>query len=201
MTLSDFLYGNPWLGMVIWSVFYISDFSLTMVCAKLYRSGVNNTIVFEGSYELNPYFQSDVDALRFISPRFLGALALTNAWLLFSWWVSTESHPALYEFVVGALISIQLTVHIRHLRNLFLFRAIIQSNVVHGRIEYFRPLTLRMSSVEIFAFSGLFATVFVFTLSWFTLGGAAACFALALKHKRLAARAAKTSTALLQGAN
>jgi hypothetical protein len=45
---------------------------------------------------------------------------------------------------------------------------------------------LRMSSLEFFAFSGLFGVVFLFTGNWFVLGGAVSCLSLAGKHLRLA---------------
>lgn len=93
---------------------------------------------------------------------------------------------ALYEFVLGLLISMELAVHHRHVRNLFLFRAISNSDAVQGRIRYSRPLMLRMSSVEKFAFSGLFAVLFAFTLNWFVLGGVFGCLSVGLKHLRLA---------------
>jgi len=45
---------------------------------------------------------------------------------------------------------------------------------------------LRMSAVELFVFSGLYLLLFVFTQSWFVLGGAVSCAGIALKHRRLA---------------
>ena len=45
---------------------------------------------------------------------------------------------------------------------------------------------LRMSSLECIAFSGLFGVVFLFTGSWFVLGGAVSWLSLGGKHMRLA---------------
>ncbi len=179
---------NPWPGMVIWSVLYISDYSLTLACARLYRRGVGERIVFEGSLEITPYFQSDIDSLKVVSPRFLAAMLLTWAYVVAVWFLAAQSQPHLYEFVLGALISSQLAVHIRHFRNLFLFRAIAGSDAVQGQIRYPRPLVLRMSSVELLAFSVSFGVLFAFTSSWFLLGGAIACLGIALKHRRLASK-------------
>ncbi len=184
--LGTFLLDNLWPGVVVWSALYISDYGLTLACARMYRSGVSERIVFEGSFEITPYFQSDIDSLRVVSPRFLAAMLLTWVYLAVVWWLAAQSQPHLYEFVLGALISSQLAVHVRHLRNLFLFRAISGTDAVQGRIQYARPLTLRMSSVELLGFSVTFGVLFVFTSSWFLLGGAIACLGIALKHRRLA---------------
>jgi len=94
--------------------------------------------------------------------------------------------PPMYSFLLGGLILVELAIHMRHFRNLVLFRAIVGSDAVRGRIEYPRRLMLRMSSLESLAFSGLFAVVFLFTGSWFVLGGAVMCLSLAFKHLRLA---------------
>ena len=175
-----------WPGLVAWTVLYISDYSLTIMCARLYQAGANEKMAFEGSYEITPYYQRDIDSLRRLSPRFFAALLLSLVWLVLVWWLANEIWPPMYAFGLGGLILLQLAIHMRHLRNLVLFRALVGSDAVRGRIEYPRRLMLRMSSHEGLAFSGLFAVVFMFTGSWFVLGGAFTCLSLAGKHWRLA---------------
>jgi hypothetical protein len=184
--LGNYLFSNLWSGLIAWTALYISDYALTLICARLYRRGANQKIVLEGSFEITPYFQRDIDSLRVISPRFLVALAISVLYLVAVWWLASESQPALYEFVLGILICTELAVHQRHIRNLFLFSAIAKTEAVEGRIRYSRPLLLRMSSVEKFAFSGLFAVLFAFTLNWFVLGGSIGCLSVAFRHLRLA---------------
>jgi hypothetical protein len=185
--LPNFLFEHAWPGMVVWGLFYVSDYALTTVCARLY--GRQKTIVFEGSYEITPFYQRDIDSLRVVSPRFIFILLLTLGGLGFLW-ILNESSPApeLWQFVLGALVGVQLAVHMRHLRNLVLLRSINHAELVRGHIEYGRSVILRASSWECFAFSGFFLTLFAFTLSWFILGGALACFSLGVKHRRLAGR-------------
>lgn len=181
-----FFLANLWSGLVVWTALYVSDYSLTLACARLYRHGVDEKIVFEGSFEITPYFQSDIDSLKVISPRFLAALVIGWVYLAAVWWVAAQSQPHLYEFVLGAMISSELAIHVRHLRNLFLFRAIIGTDAVRGRIQYLRPLILRMSSVELLGFAASFGVLSVFTSSWFLMGGTIACLGISLKHWRLA---------------
>jgi hypothetical protein len=185
--LPNFLFEHAWPGMVLWGLLYISDYALTITCARLYKR--QETIVFEGSYEITPFFQRDINSLRVLSPRFVFILLLTLGLLGFLW-ILNESSPApeLWQFALGALIGVQLAIHMRHLRNLFLFRSINNTDLIRGRIEYSRPVVLRASSWECFAFSGFYLMLFAFTGSWFILGGVTTCFSLGVKHRRLAAK-------------
>ncbi len=173
--------------MLVWGLLYVSDYTLTIVCARLYAR--QETIVFQGSYELTPFYQRDIDSLRVVSPRFVFILLLILGALSFLWALNESSPaPELWQFVLGALIGVQLAVHMRHLRNLVLLRSINHLELVRGQIEYGRSAILRASSWECFAFSGLFLMLFAFTQSWFILGSAVACFSLGVKHRRLAGR-------------
>ena len=186
----SFFFSSLWPSLTVWILLYISDYSLTITCARLYRAGVCEKLVFEGSFELNPIFQKDINSLRRFSPRFLALLFVTAGLLAAVWFVSGESAPEVFQFIVGSMILLELTVHTRHLRNLFMFREMLKSDCVRGRMEYSRPFILRVSANELFVFSALYLLLFVFTQSWFILGGATTCLSTALKHRKLARRAA-----------
>ena len=179
-----------WFGLAAWTLLYLSDYALTLTCARMYRDKVSEHMRFEGSYEITPYFQSDIDALRKISPRFVGALLFSALLLGIVWTLSSEDLPELYAFALGAMILLQLAVHTRHLKNFFTFRGMNRENAVHGRIEYSRPFMLRISSAEMFVFAGFYLALCAFIPTWFLLGGVATCISTALKHRRLAQRAA-----------
>ena len=83
------------------------------------------------------------------------------------------------------MILVELTIHIRHVRNLFLFRALLSGQGITGRIEYPRPIMLRLSAMEILSFAILYLVLFVITEHWFLLGGATACVSLAINHRQL----------------
>ena len=176
-----------WPGLLAWTVLYISDYSLTIMCARLYQAGANQKMAFEGSYEITPYYQRDINSLRRLSPRFFAALLLSLVWLSALWWLAMQSlWPPIYALGLGGVILLELAIHMRHIRNLVLFRAMVGSDSIRGRIEYPRRLMLRNSSIEGLTFSGLFAVMFLFTGSWFVLGGVFTCLSLAGKHLRLA---------------
>jgi hypothetical protein len=110
------------------------------------------------------------------------------------WFLATlVEMPELYSLALGALVLLQLAVHKRHLQNFFLFRAILKSDLVRGRIEYPRSLILRQSSLELCVFSAMFALIALFTWSLFILGGALGCASAAVKHWRLSQSAMKSA--------
>jgi hypothetical protein len=185
--LIDAFYSSPWPGLVMWAVLYTSDLVFTMTCARLYQQGARTVVLFEGSYEITPYYQNDVDRLRLFSPRFFAALAATSGLQALLWFLTMRTLvlPDFYLFAVGAMVLVELTIHVRHVRNLFLFRSIVAGEGITGHIEYPRPIMLRMSAIEIAAFAGLYAVLFVVTESWFLLGGAVACLSLAVNHLKL----------------
>lgn len=191
-------YASPWPGLILWIALYTSDFTMTMICARLYQRGASEKIGFQGSYEITPYYQRDVDALRLFSPRFLLAMLATCAIQAILWFVTMRAQvvPQAYLLALGMMVTIQLTIHVRHIRNLFLFRAVLADDQIKGRIEYGRGTMLRLSAVELYAFSGLYTILFAITVSWFTLGGAVICAVTAMKHRALASKHAENAAAV-----
>ncbi|HEX6973370.1 MAG TPA: hypothetical protein VF147_03150, partial [Vicinamibacterales bacterium] len=145
---------RPWLCAVTWAMLYNSDHALTIACARLYRR--QSVIAFEGSYEITPAFQSDVDALRALSPRFLLALTASTAyvWIMAVVVGTIEGGQSLFAGIMGALILLQLSVHTRHVRNWFLFSHI--ERAIRGRAEYARGPMLRSSALDLLSFSLLY---------------------------------------------
>jgi uncharacterized membrane protein len=190
--MTDFFVEYYWAGPLLWALLYVSDYTMTLTCARLYQAGAREKIAFEGSYEITPFYQNDIDSLRRVSPRFVLVLGLGIVMFALSARDSAESSPGLFSFVLGALILLQLMVHIRHVRNYVLFRA-MATDGVRGRIEYARPQMLKASSVEIAMFAVMFAVAFAFTGSGFVLGGAFGCTVVSIQHWYLMRRAADTS--------
>jgi hypothetical protein len=174
-----------WVGALAWAALYCSDYYLTLACARLYAQ--QDKIKFEGSYELNPLFEAEVDALKRISPRFIAMLVVSTI-LVFLGGVITE--PDMHDLnmvTLGALLLIQLTVHVRHLRNWLLFRHALRSGGVTGHLEYARHVALRASAFEFLEFGVLYAFIYAFTPAGpFVLGGAFACAVSAIGQYRLA---------------
>lgn len=186
---------SPWPGILFWAALFISDMHFTVICARMYEAGVREHLVFEGSYELTPYHQPDIDALRRFSPRFLFALLAACVLLSCLWWLTVRDSfaPMVYETALGALVLVQFTVHVRHIRNYFVFKAVLAGEGIAGRMEYARHTVLVHSAVELFAFAALYSILCILTTSWFILGGPVACAIVGVKHRQLATQHAARS--------
>jgi hypothetical protein len=179
-----------WPGIALWALLYVSDYAFTIACARMYRAGVREVLVFEGSFELTPFFQKDVDALRTVSPRFILALLWGIAMFGLLWWLSRDVWPEAYVFALGAVVLVQLAVHARHVRNFVLFRRTLAGQGVRGRVEYPRRLMLQLSALELVCFAVIFFAAFLATWSSFLLGGTVGCLVNAGKHARWAGKQA-----------
>jgi hypothetical protein len=184
--VDGFLREHLWPGLAVWVALYISDYVLTVVSARLYRERAAGALVFEGSYELTPFFERDIDALRWVSPRFLAALAWTALLLGLLWWIGRGAWNTPYLIALGALIFVEAAVHMRHVRNIHQFLTCFGPDGVRGRIEYPRPVTMRLSAFDLFQFAVLYLVIFLVTGSWLLFGGSLACLTQGMKQRRLA---------------
>jgi len=184
---------SPWPGVVLWIILYISDYYLTIYSARGFR-GIGH-FQFEGSYELTPQFQADVDALKRISARHIALLVLCSILIVTLWWVIVRllALPWLYNLYLGLFLLVEVAVHLRHLRNVFLIREIRKHGGVEGQISYRKWFSYRVSAFEFYSMGTLFLMVAVLSFSSFFLGGALVCFGTGLKHSRLAKKAKATS--------
>ena len=187
------LAASPLPGLILWAVLYISDYYLTIYSARGFRE--IRHFQFEGSYELTPQFQADVDALKRISARHIALLVLCSLLIVTLWWVIVRllALPWLYNLYLGLFLLVEVAVHLRHLRNVFLIREIRRHGGVEGQISYRKWFSYRVSAFEFYSIGTLFLMVAVLSFSSFFLGGALVCFGTGLKHSRLAKKAKATS--------
>src|SRR6266849_7562479 len=96
------MFDNPWFALAAWLLSYVADYFLTLYSARIYREGARDHFAFEGSLELTPYYQADIDRLRRVSPRFILAVLLSVVVLELVWWLSmVVLHlPAFFEFLL-----------------------------------------------------------------------------------------------------
>ena len=178
---------SPWLSIGVWLVLYVADYYLTVWAAILYRQGANAHVVFEGSYELTPQFQKDIDGLRRFSPRFLGYVVLSTGIVGGLWYVANRwpDWRNMFLLAYGGLVFRQLAVLVRHARNIALFRRLREHKGVEGRISYSTWLTLEMSWVELL-FMALLLLAAAGVAGRMTLyGGAFAVFVTGLEHRKM----------------
>lgn len=181
--METWLTTNPWIGMLAWTVAYISDYTITIASARKYRS--NPHLEFEGSYELTPQFENDVNALNLVSRRHILLLGLTNVILLLFWWgFSLLGNRQGFSLILGMFLLMEVGVHFRHFRSYHLLSLDESHGGLEGRISYRRWLLFSTSAFEFMCFSALFLLTALITNSLFFLGGSISCLSLAINHQR-----------------
>lgn len=190
--MSNLVVSNPIVGIAALVLAFSADYYQTLRAARIYSAGVQDTISFEGSYELNPAFVDDIDQLRRFSPRFVIVLLAYIVFVLSIWFIAVRLFdlPQLYAFALGAVLLIQSPVQIRHARNVFVFQRARDQDGISGHINYTRRFSYRASAVEFVAFSALYLILALLASSWLLAGGAFGCAVLALSHFRLLRRQA-----------
>ena len=180
---------SPIPGVILWIILYISDYYLTIYSARGFRE--IGHFQFEGSFELTPLYQKDIDALRPVSKRHVILLILYSLLIVFIWWFTKRLlfFPWTYLLYLGMFLLLEVGVHLRHLRNISLIREIRKNGGVEGQISYKKWFSYRISASEFCLYSVLFLIFAVLTYSPFFLGGAIMCYGTGFKHNRLAKRA------------
>ncbi len=183
MKMEILLIQNPWLGMILWTLIYISDYAMTIASARKYR--INPHLEFEDSYELTPQFEKDVNALNPISKRHILLLLLTNLILLILWWLfSLLGTTRGFSLILGMFLLMEVGVHFRHLRTYHSLSLNESRGGLEGKISYRRWFLFSTSAFEFICFSALFLLTSVLTNSLFFLGGSISCLSLAINHQR-----------------
>ena len=187
--MENWLAISPIPGVVLWIILYTSDYYLTIYSARGFRE--IGHFQFEGSFELTPQYQKDIDALKPVS-RLHIVLMIAYSLLIFAiWWltrITVYIHWS-YLLYLGMFLLLEVAVHLRHLRNVSLIREIKKNGGVEGQISYRKWFTYRISAFEFYMFSVLFLLIAALTYSLFFLGGAIMCFGTGFKHSRMAKKA------------
>jgi hypothetical protein len=188
----QFLFDYFGIPVAFWIVLYISDYYLTLWGARLYVTGGNKHLAFDGSHELNPAFEQDINYLRRVSLRFVMALFVYTFIMLVVRGLARDL-PFLFSMFAGALILIEVCVHVRHVRNIVALWHMRQDIGVAGRLEYQRWYTLRTSAIDVLVFAIFFTGVALIGGGWFFAGGALACLGVSFRHWRASRRLLKTT--------
>jgi hypothetical protein len=187
------LAASPWPGIILWMILYISDYYLTLYCARGFRE--IGRFHFEGSYELTPQYQKDIDALKPVSKLHIFLLFGYSAVLYGLWWAMSALAfvKGVYTLYLGMFLLLEVAVHFRHFRNVFLVREIRKNGGVDGDITYQKWFSYKLSAFELYCFAGLFLLVAIVTFSLFFFGGAIICAGIGFRHGRMAKQAKKAA--------
>ena len=189
---------SPIPGVFLWIILYISDYYLTIYSARGFRKVGH--FHFEGSFELTPQYQQDIDTLKPVSTRHVISLVLSSLFIVLIWWLTKRFpfFPWTYLLYLGMFLLLEVAVHLRHLRNISLIREIRKGGGVEGEIRYRKWFSYRISASEFYLYSALFLFFALLTYSPFFLGGAIMCFATGVKHSRLSKKAKSNPVSVVE---
>lgn len=181
--MENWLTVSPWPGLLFWTLIYLSDYWFTIKVAGMYRA--NPHFEFEGSLELTPQFEKDVDALRPVSRRHISLLVITDIILWVVWWMfSFLGNTSGFALFLGIFILLEVSVHLRHFRSYFMLAQNQSKGGLEGHLYYRRWFVFGNSAFEFLCIAVLFLFTALVTSSLFFLGGGLACLSLALNHYR-----------------
>ncbi len=194
--MEDWLAVSPWYGVILWIIFYTSDYYLTIYSARGFRE--IGHFQFEDSFELTPRFQKDINALKPVSKLHIFALVITSLLILVVWWLTKFflSFPwvdLVYLFYLGMFLLLEVAVHFRHLRNVSVIREIKKGGGVEGQIFHQKWFSYKVSASEFYRFAIFFLMIAVMYYSPFFLGGALMCFSTGIRHAQWAKKAKSNS--------
>ncbi|MEZ4671851.1 MAG: hypothetical protein R3E39_28440 [Anaerolineae bacterium] len=188
--MATFQFESLPVALLLWLVVYPIDYYLTLYGQQLWQAYAKTHVEFEGSYELNPVFQKDVDARKKVSRRFLLFYILAALWLVVVFWISSylDILPA-FGAGAGFLILMELVVISGHVQNIRLFSAIKRDpQAVDGHVKYARWVSLDIMAWKFGYWAVIFLILFLLTGSWFLAGGAVSCLNVFIRYYRYSRR-------------
>jgi hypothetical protein len=171
---------------------FFADYTLTHLGARA-AGRVRDRWRIEGSYEMNPTWERQIDSGRWFGWRvFLvpAALALMLATIrVLAGLLDVYADPAYFGFAVGAMLLIQAPILVLHALNLETFRLLAEPDAAQGSIVYRRWFGYRQSVVYLVGFAVLWLALWLPSQQAFFLGGVASCAIFARRFAQLAAGA------------
>jgi hypothetical protein len=188
-----------WAPLAIATVvgFFLADYVLTHLGARA-AERVRDRWSVEGSYEMNPTWERQIDSGRWFSwrvPAVAGALAVLLAAVRALVGLDVGLDPAFFGFAAGLMLLIQAPILIAHATNLQTFRDMAEPTAVEGGLHFSRWYTYRQGAWYVLRFGVLWLLLWLPSQQAFFLGGAASCLLWARRMGQLAT-AARASTAI-----
>ena len=187
--MESWLIASPYPGMILWFILYTSDYYMTLAAARGYKE--MGVFLYEKSFELTPQYQKDIDGqVRFSRLHITFLVGYTLVILLF-WFLCLRlsSVPWLYSFLLGALLLLEVVVHLRHLRNWYQLYIYRREGGVSGQVTFAQRFSYLNSAFDFYIHAVLFGLYGILTFSTFFFGGTLICMVNGLRHSRYANRA------------
>ena len=170
------------VAVVLWLVVYLADYYLTLYGQDLWLQNAEQFLKLGGSYELNPYYQRDIDAKKRVSRRFIFMLVFGIVWMLLVYLsVHYLGIPQIFPAAIGFLVLPEIVVIATHVQNIRLFTLAAVPDAIKGEIGHARWVSLDNVAWKY----GYWALIFaILTANWFFAGGIVSCFSTFIRFRR-----------------
>ena len=192
----DYLLNQWYLFILLILILAILDPYLTVAGLKAHQKYAAPYIRYQYGYELNPAFEKQIAGHRWISWKHLSLVSVMVAWLILIWLM--VGGGGLFEFLAGGILLLYVSVNLRHLQNILIFRALGHPDAVQGHIEYAYWLSQRTSAYLFLSEAILFAVAGALIPRPFFWGGVFFCMLYFVKSMRLANRKFPEKVALAE---
>ena len=187
--MESWLIDSPYPGMILWFILYTSDYYMTLATARGYKE--MDIFLHEKSFELTPQYQKDIDGqvrfsrlhITYLVGYMLVILLFWNLCLRFTYM------PWLYSFLLGALLLLEVVVHLRHLRNWYQLYIYRREGGVSGQVTFAQRFSYLNSAFDFYVHAVLFGLYGILTFSPFFFGGVLICVVNGMRHSRYAGQA------------
>ena len=158
---------------------FFADYLLTHVGARASQK-VRDRWSVEGSYEMNPTWEAQIDSGRLFGWRVVAvpallAVLLSIVRLLAESGTGLWLDPAYFGFAIGVMLLLQGPVLMVHGANLQTFRALADPTAVEGGTRFRRWFVHRQGAVYLWQFAILWAVLWLPSQQAFFLGGVVSC--------------------------
>jgi len=167
---------------------FLADYVLTHLGAQA-AHGVRDRWSVEGSYEMNPTWERQIDSGRWFSWRVL-FVAASLAVLLGAVRLLVQPGlfglgPAFFGFAAGLILLLQAPVLIAHATNLQTFRDLADPTAVQGGLHFRRWYVYRQGASYVLRFGILWLLLWIPSQQAFFIGGAVSCLLWARRMAQL----------------
>jgi hypothetical protein len=175
---------------------FFADYLLTHAGARASQR-VRDRWSVEGSYELNPTWERQIDSGRlfgvrvFIVPVLLAALLALARLIAWPW--SEFTDPAFFGFAAGSIALLQAPILLVHGANLQTFTDLAVPSAAEGGVRYSRWFAYRSTAGHLARFGVLWIVLWVPSQQAFFLGGALSCLVFARRLAQLSKAARRSA--------
>lgn len=165
------------VAVILWVAVYAADYYLTLYGRRLWMRHAQPFIKLSGSYELNPYYQKDVDTENKVSRRFILMLLFGVVWMALMYVCCLYLKlQQVFPAAVGYLVLPEVVILSTHVQNIRLFKAAGTEGAVEGSIGYARWVSMDQTAWKFGYWATVFLGIGLLGNQWFFMGGMISSF-------------------------